>query len=291
MMTVAAATLAASVVQGQPCGPDTRVAGHEARATSAGESACPAPDSRATSDRDPRRMSHLASNDVQKGVVPGTAAAKIGICSKYAEHAVDQFKRTHLQGCGLQPDDRWQDNLDAHYHWCLEASDQARAAEQKARSDWLWSCGALGDRGKDKRCDSYAFRAVEHFRLTRQPGCGVRGDGRWQSDYDAHYAWCLKASDAALAGEEKARSDWLLRCGGFGFKVLDEWCYQYARRAVDQFKLTARPGCAVGPDGRWQGNFDAHYEWCLDASQAARASEQEARDQWLYGCGAQIRFD
>ena len=72
---------------------------------------------------------------------------------------------------------------------------------------------------------------------------------------------------------------------------VDEWCYQYARRAVDQFKIAqSTQGCAVNPDGRWQGNYDAHYNWCLTAPENWRGGEQKARDDHLYKCGAQHRY-
>jgi hypothetical protein len=73
---------------------------------------------------------------------------------------------------------------------------------------------------------------------------------------------------------------------------VDEQCHFYASRAVQQFKLAqGRRACAVRPDGRWQANYDAHYNWCLTAAQNARAGEQHARDDWLFRCGAQVRLD
>src|SRR5512143_865130 len=73
---------------------------------------------------------------------------------------------------------------------------------------------------------------------------------------------------------------------------VDEQCDQYAQRAVQQFRLAQRRReCAMNPSGRWQGNYDAHYNWCLGAQQNARGAEQQARDDWLNRCGAQTRFD
>jgi hypothetical protein len=230
--------------------------------------------------------------DAQRMTVPeGSAMADMARCDKYARHAVEQYRRSRVQGCALKPNGRWQDNAEAHYRWCLNADDAQRAGEQRARSDWLWACGAVGDRRENARCDAYAYRAVDHFRLTRKTGCGVRVDGRWNANYNAHYDWCVNAGDPALAGEENSRTAWLRRCGGFGYKELDDRCDQYARRAVKQYTMTGRKGCGVRADGRWNANYDTHYEWCLDAGEPARGSEQDARDDWLFRCGAQHMID
>ncbi len=74
---------------------------------------------------------------------------------------------------------------------------------------------------------------------------------------------------------------------------VDEGCHQYAYRAVQQFKVTqGRAGCATNsPPGRWQGNYEAHYGWCVKVSDNARGAEQAARDRWLTSCGAQHKID
>ncbi len=56
-------------------------------------------------------------------------------------------------------------------------------------------------------------------------------------------------------------------------------CDHYAGQAVEHFNMTSRRGCGVRPDGRWNANRYAHYQWCLDASKTARASEEEARNR------------
>ena len=72
---------------------------------------------------------------------------------------------------------------------------------------------------------------------------------------------------------------------------VDEHCNNYATAAVRQFKLTqSRRECAVRSDGRWQANYDAHYNWCLQAPQNARGAEQGAREEWLSRCGATYKY-
>jgi hypothetical protein len=55
--------------------------------------------------------------------------------------------------------------------------------------------------------------------------------------------------------------------------------------------MATRQRCRVPSDGRWHSRHRDHYEWCLTASEAARTSEQKARDEHLYRCGAQVRID
>ena len=72
---------------------------------------------------------------------------------------------------------------------------------------------------------------------------------------------------------------------------VDERCDQYAIRAIRQYREASNtPGCAIGPDGRWQANYDAHYNWCLGAPDSALGSETYARDDHLVRCGAHRRY-
>jgi tachylectin len=69
-------------------------------------------------------------------------------------------------------------------------------------------------------------------------------------------------------------------------------CQAYAQRAFDQFQLMNRlPKCQVTPTARWSPDYKLHYEWCLSAQEAELRSEEKARDDHLYRCGGQIRFD
>jgi hypothetical protein len=62
-------------------------------------------------------------------------------------------------------------------------------------------------------------------------------------------------------------------------------CGQYAREAVVQFHDMRGHNCGFsGP--RWQGNYDAHYGWCLTAAEHDRGGEAGARRSQLRECGA-----
>lgn len=72
----------------------------------------------------------------------------------------------------------------------------------------------------------------------------------------------------------------------------DERCYQYANYAVRQYRIAMnRPGCQVHMSGRWQPDYENHYQWCLRAPDQALGAEQGARSDHLTRCGAQSRFD
>ncbi|HET6378387.1 MAG TPA: hypothetical protein VFG05_08810 [Methylocella sp.] len=70
-------------------------------------------------------------------------------------------------------------------------------------------------------------------------------------------------------------------------------CASYARGAVEQYNLMMKwPKCRAGFEkGRWQGNYQAHYGWCMsNPGEAALANERRLRDLHLERCGTQIKF-
>jgi hypothetical protein len=69
-------------------------------------------------------------------------------------------------------------------------------------------------------------------------------------------------------------------------------CQRYARRAIDQYQImTNHPKCRAKMDARWQPHYQNHYGRCMNAPTAWLRSEEKARDDHLYRCGGQIRFD
>lgn len=69
-------------------------------------------------------------------------------------------------------------------------------------------------------------------------------------------------------------------------------CAQYARNAIRQYQImTEHPKCRVDTGGRWQPNYQDHYNWCLTAADAARRSEEKLRNDHLLACGGLVRFD
>ena len=76
-----------------------------------------------------------------------------------------------------------------------------------------WTCGSPKVSAKVEKCRNYAQRAIQqHAKTIPIENCRVPVSPRWNSDYQAHYNWCLTAQDAWLYSEEKARNDHLLKC-------------------------------------------------------------------------------
>jgi hypothetical protein len=60
----------------------------------------------------------------------------------------------------------------------------------------------------------YANYARRQLKLAMgKQGCHVKTDGRWQDNWEHHHRWCLKVGQSERAGEQRARDDWLYRCG------------------------------------------------------------------------------
>jgi hypothetical protein len=74
-------------------------------------------------------------------------------------------------------------------------------------------------------------------------------------------------------------------------KMTDEAiCREYAQEGVDQFLQAENNMCGF-QGGGWQNDYDAHYNWCLSASQDQRKQESENRKSALTSCGEIKRFD
>jgi hypothetical protein len=69
--------------------------------------------------------------------------------------------------------------------------------------------------GNPVQCAGYANQAVQQQAVNLQNQCGYTG-ARWQSDYNAHFLWCVTAPNSAIYGERNARIAMLASCGGGG---------------------------------------------------------------------------
>ncbi|MHA1537478.1 MAG: LCCL domain-containing protein, partial [Alphaproteobacteria bacterium] len=153
---------------------------------------------------------------------------------------------------------------------------------------WHWSFtvagrgGGGGGGGNAARiCRNYAQNAVNQNRQNLRRRCGNSG-GRWQSNYRAHYNWCLRANNNWRRRETNARSIALRRCRGAGGNAA-RICRNYAQNAVNQNRQNLRRRCGYG-GGRWQSNYRAHYNWCLRANNNWRQRETNARNIGLRRC-------
>jgi hypothetical protein len=60
-------------------------------------------------------------------------------------------------------------------------------------------------------------------------------------------------------------------------------CRAYAQKAVDAFGQNQARGCRYS-NARWQGDFNAHYNWCLAAPSVSVSHEAEFRENELRVC-------
>lgn len=78
----------------------------------------------------------------------------------------------------------------------------------------ILSFASIAEAASQGACQQYARRATEQYKRTVElRKCGIKGDARWQPNYQNHYNWCLNAPTAWLRSEEKARDTHLYKCG------------------------------------------------------------------------------
>ena len=135
-----------------------------------------------------------------------------------------------------------------------------------------------------KNCNKYAQNAVSQNQQNQRMQCGLSGLA-WNSDYGAHFAWCLIASSSDVRKETAKRSQALTGCtvakmppmqvpGGLGpgnnnppakaprgniSRATKSRCNDYAQRAVNQYSHYLNNGCRLS--GR--NKYNAHYNYCI----------------------------
>jgi hypothetical protein len=71
-------------------------------------------------------------------------------------------------------------------------------------------------------------------------------------------------------------------------------CRTYADNAVFDFTIATNQANAANcpvTGGRWQANWENHYQWCLTVSTAAYQGEENARKAYLVQCHAAHPID
>jgi hypothetical protein len=75
----------------------------------------------------------------------------------------------------------------------------------------------------------------------------------------------------------------------------DQECQQYARGAVKDYTTATNQAnarnCNVPSDGRWQPNYQNHYQWCRTVPTADYKAEAKARNDILVRCHAREILD
>lgn len=128
-------------------------------------------------------------------------------CNRYAIEA-SSSQQSNLSGrCGFTGP-RWQDNVDEHLRWCLQAPVENVNSETVIRFAMLGVCG------RDStavRCDGYARQAVAQGAEATARGCGVSGP-RWTASYEGHLTWCIGQPPNVAESETKQREGPLSLC-------------------------------------------------------------------------------
>jgi hypothetical protein len=185
-------------------------------------------------------------------------------CDAYAGAAVAQNQQNENFKCGFTGA-AWNNDFSAHRNWCLSATTtmQNLTAEDNVRKQALAQC-AEKPKLDQAACQTFAKKAVIAADAATKRGCGFAGN-RWLSDYGAHFAWCLTASQGAREQEDQARANQLQGCleslAAAAEKSKKDACAKYAAFAVAQNKENVNRKCDF-TGGRWGEDWQTHFDYC-----------------------------
>lgn len=133
------------------------------------------------------------------------------VCALYANAAMFQLRQAEANNCGLAGP-AWTPDYTAHFNWCIAAPNEAAAAERAARAQAIQACtGRVMLAGEFERCNTYALIAVAQNEANLQAQCTFAG-ARWQSDFTAHFNFCMSAGRTVAENETLARLAQLATC-------------------------------------------------------------------------------
>jgi Domain of unknown function (DUF4189) len=129
-------------------------------------------------------------------------------------------------------------------------------------------------------CVDYANLAVAVYKETLQLGCAEKNPvpGRLSDNFKGHYDWCRGVRNSTLDNENVEREKLINTC---------RRCQSYAGGAVASAKEYERLRCG-SPSNRWGTDFVGHRNWCLGVRKSTQEGEDNARDQELKACRAQL---
>lgn len=206
-------------------------------------------------------------------------------CRNYSNAAIRAFNESERLECGFSGP-RWTGSRRAHTDWCLSATPDQRAAEQRGRDRDLQRCRAStggvdepppGDRFA---CREFVQQSVEQSLQNRALRCGFDG-ARWSSDRNIHREFCRTRPRDSQRREIAKRGELLDICESNPAKT--QICRQYSNQAVVQSKRNVARRCNfAGPD--WATSYEPHFAWCMGSGRSARASKILAREVALLRC-------
>jgi len=192
--TVVCAVVSAPLVASAalPYGPDTCAQGYVWREAYPGDHVCVIPDVRAQAADDNAN----AAARIEPGGGPyGPNTCRAGFVWREA--------RSGDQVC-VTTDTR-----------ARTAEENRLASQRRAKPDAPPTDANRSPDGQATRntCTNYAKAAVSQYR-TASSRCGVKSDGRWHDNYQAHFDWCMAAQPSWRKAEYQARGQYLSKCGG-----------------------------------------------------------------------------
>ncbi len=232
-----------------------------------------------------RRESRARSEELRSCREASPEEDSVEACRTYSESAIRAFNESERLECGFSGA-RWTGSRRAHTDWCLSATPDQRAAEQRARDRDLQRCRASTD-GIDEpppadrgSCREFVQESLAQSQQNRELRCGFDG-ARWSSDRNIHREFCRTKPRESQRREITKRNDLLEICASNPAKT--QICRQYGNLAVVQAKRNVARRCNfAGPD--WSLNYEAHFAWCMGTGRSSRTSKLLARDIALLRC-------
>lgn len=118
--------------------------------------------------------------------------------------------------------------------------------------------GVVRPETKADYCNNYALDAVKAHLSNINWKCGYSG-ARWQNDYNAHYAWCMKVPQLSADFETKERQKGLNEClapSTSGDLSAHDWCWQ---KDATNTTITFYPMIKNSPK-KWASKKDGYYK-------------------------------
>jgi len=143
--------------------------------------------------------------------------------------------------------------------------------------------GAATQRGSQQGfCSDYASRATESQEANLAQRCRYRGP-RWNSQYAAHYQYCLRVARASANSETAARRDLLDRCRSHAGSSKKARCDHFVRIAMEQAATNRSARCGFeGP--RWSGRQGRYMRRCQNQKRAVTLDDTLRREKKLRSC-------
>lgn len=210
-------------------------------------------------------------------------------CEHYARISLVQIETAKKGNCAVDPKDlRWSNDERMHLKACQRAPNSVPEREIAYREGQLTACFENAGR-REKVCTDYAEAAISQFTENIDNQCGFSGP-RWNANKARHYQWCLDARDQDRKTETETRSTMINEC--IEQARTRQQCDEYADTAVQAALHNVNRRCGLrGPGVRWSRYRDDHVEFCLNARQSARESEDTTRERELRRCRNQDERD